>query len=251
MSIVDVGRGDCILIRAGTSSVLIDTGYAETSDAVVAFLRAKGVGAIDHLLITHYDRDHVGGLRAVGRAFGVAHVWLPNYVGGDKQYRSVVSAVDELGLPARAVEGRTVLPVGKATLTVHPTALAYVPDAKGDEGNDNDLSLVVELAHGKDSYLFAGDLEEDGIDAFLRAGLGRFDVLKVPHHGERSGSTDDLIAAVSPRLAVITDGAKDPADKKTLKLLQQAGADTYRTSRQGTIVVRSDGSGTYEVETGA
>ena len=64
MTTVDVGKGDCILVQAGASSVLIDTGYENTSSKVVSYLRGQGVSRIDYLVVTHYDRDHVGGLRA-------------------------------------------------------------------------------------------------------------------------------------------------------------------------------------------
>jgi beta-lactamase superfamily II metal-dependent hydrolase len=60
--------------------------------------------------------------------------------------------------------------------------VTYVPGGKGEEGNDNDLSLVAALTSGNDSYLFTGDLQKDGIEAYLEHSLGQFDVLKVPHH---------------------------------------------------------------------
>ena len=137
--------------------------------------------------------------------------------------------------------------MGGATLTIYPTSLTYIPDANGDEGNDNDLSLVATLALGDDSYLFAGDLEEEGIDAYLEASHGTFGVLKMPHHGEKSSNMDEFLDDVDPEVALITDAADDPADKKTLKLLKKANVDTYRTSENGTIVVESAGSGDYTV----
>ena len=115
------------------------------------------------------------------------------------------------------------------------------------EGNDNDMSLVATLAHGRDSYLFAGDLEEEGIRAYLAAGHGSFDVLKMPHHGEYSPGISELLDDVRPKIAAITDSVSDAADKKTLKLLKSAGVRTYRTSVDGTIIIDSDGSGTYSV----
>ena len=82
MTTMDVGKGDCILVQAGASSVLIDTGYENTSSKVVSYLRGQGVSRIDYLVVTHYDRDHVGGLRAIGEAFDIGAVLLPGYQRG-------------------------------------------------------------------------------------------------------------------------------------------------------------------------
>lgn len=250
VSFVDVGKGDCILIQAGGESALIDTGYEETANDVVGYLRAQGVQRLSWVMITHYDKDHVGGLRAISQTFAPDAVYLPGYEGADKQYDFVRKAVEDLGLPAQKTTQELSLSVGPAKLAVYPSHLTYVPDANGSEGNDNDLSLVTALTFGKDSYLFTGDLEEEGIEAFLELGLGQAGVLKMPHHGQKSKATDDLLASVQPQIAVITDGEDDPADKKTLRLLDDASAEVYRTSEDGTIVVTSDGSGSYKVTTG-
>lgn len=249
VSVIDVGKGDCILVQAGGSTALIDTGYDNTSGEVLSYLRNQGVTRLDCLVITHYDKDHVGGLRAIGKAFNIGAVYLPGYEGADKNYRATKATVNDLGLPAQQVTQKQVLAFGNASFTIYPSNLVYISDAKGNEGNDDDLSLVTTLVFGEDSYLFAGDLEKEGIAAFLKSGLGRFDVLKVPDHGQKSSNTGKLLEDVQPKVALITDSAADSADKKTLKLLAGCGADTYRTSERGTVVIESVGTGSYSVIT--
>ena len=248
VSFIDVGKGDCILLQAGESAALIDTGYDETSDEVLSYLRKQGVSRLDCLVITHYDRDHVGGLSDIGKALDIDKVYLPGYTGSDKNYQMVMSAIDDLRLDAQPVTAKQHLKLGDADLDVFPSSLKYTPGTKGKEGNDNDLSLVTTLTGAGGSYLFAGDLEEDGIEAFLKEGHGRFDVLKFPHHGKKASNTDELIEDVRPQIAIITDCDDDPADKKAVKLLEKNGVDVYRTSISGTIVVRNDGEGRYSVE---
>ena len=247
MTTMDVGKGDCILVQAGASSVLIDTGYENTSSKVVSYLRGQGVSRIDYLVVTHYDRDHVGGLRAIGEAFDIGAVLLPGYQGADKNYRKAMAAIDDLRLPAQQVTEERVLEVGGARFCIMSSTVAFVPDMKGDEGNDDDLSLVSTLTYGDDSYLFAGDLEYAGVAAYLKRGLGRFNVLKVPDHGHKHDNTGDFIKSVQPKLAIVTDGADEPANKKILKLLESGGAEVYRTGLCGTIVVESAGAGSYMV----
>ena len=249
VSYIDVGKGDCILIEADGKAVLIDTGYEDTSDDILSYLRGQGVSQLQRIIITHYDRDHVGGLRAIAEALPVEEVCLPNYEGADKNYQTVTDAIGSLDLSAHQVTKEEVLQLGDATLTIIPTSLTYEKGQGNGEGNDNDLSLVVTLTNRDDSYLFAGDLEKKGIDAYLDGARGTFDVLKMPHHGEWCGKTDDLVEDTSPRIAIITDGEDDPAEKKTINCLEDVGVDTYRTSTDGTIVVESHGLADYTVAT--
>lgn len=246
---VDVGKGDCLLVQAGASAALIDTGYRDTADDVLAIMQEQGVSHLDALVITHYDRDHVEGLSAIIDGPPIDTVYLPGYVGADKNYKTVMKALDGSGLVTRSVTEEVRLALGEGELVIHPSGVAYVPGVGGNEGNDNDASLVVTLTCGDDSYLFAGDLEEEGVEAYLRAGHGRFDVIKMPHHGEGDSNTDELLDEVRPTIALITDSGDDPADKKVLKLLKKRGVDTYRTSECGTIVVEGDGTGAYGVST--
>ena len=247
VSYIDVGKGDCILIEASGNTVLIDTGYEETSDDGLSYLRKRGVDQLRHVILTHYDQDHVSGLGAIAKAMPVGEVCLPNYEGGDKNYRNVMDTISSLNLSARQITEEEAIQLGDAILTIIPTSLTYEKGSGGSEGNDNDLSLVATLTNHKDSYLFSGDLEKKGIAAYLDDARGTFDVLKMPHHGEWCGRTDELVDDVSPRLAIITDGEDDPAEKKTLNYLDDVGVDTYRTSTNGTIVVESHGLGDYTV----
>lgn len=173
--------------------------------------------------------------------------YLPGYDGTDKNYRSCISSLEALDVPTNRVTKELDLRLADARLTVFPSGIAYVPGTGKSEGNDNDMSLVATLIYGRDSYLFAGDLEEDGIAAYLAANHGRFDVLKMPHHGQRAKNASEFLDDVRPQIAVVTDGQKDPANKKTLKLLASASVKTYRTSTDGTVVIESDGNGAYSV----
>ena len=251
VSCIDVGKGDCILVQSGVSSALIDVGYKNTANEVLSYLQKQGVTKVDALILTHYDRDHVGGLRPVAKALGVDKVYLPGYKGADKNYEETMKTVADLGISAQPITQELNLDLDKAKLTVYPSEVTFVPGVKGDEGNDNDVSLVAALSYGKDSYLFAGDLEEEGIDAYLRGNHGRFDVVKMPHHGAKGDNTEDFLDDVQPKIALVTDSVDESAGKKTLKLLDKQCKDVYRTSVDGTIVVESDGAGNYTVATGA
>ena len=247
VSFIDVGKGDCILVQSGNAAGLIDTGYANTANETVSYLRKQGVTKLGFVVITHYDRDHIGGLKTLGKAFSIESLFLPDYAGADKNYQLLIGAIKELRLIPESVRTAKKLQLGNANVTILPSGIAYDPRAKGDEGNDNDLSLIATLNHGADSFIFTGDLESDGIEELLTMKLGTFDILKMPRHGQKTPNTDELIESINPKVAVITDDEDDPANKKVLKILAEADVKTYRTSIDGTVMVCGNGTGSYSI----
>lgn len=250
VSFIDVGKGDCILLENGTQSMLIDTGYKETSGAVRSYLEERDIDELDALVLTHYDKDHVGGTGSVLDAVNVDRILIPPYRGRGKQYDLTMKAIQDSGIKPEPVIEDMSLQLGDARVCVFASPVIYVPNAHGGEGNDNDMSLVATLECGKDSYLFAGDLENDGITAFLISHHEQYDIIKMPHHGRYSKKLRNLLQVVRPRTAIITDSKLEPAEDKTLDLLAKHRVDMHGTLTEGTIVIRSDGHGRYSIVDG-
>ncbi len=248
VTFIDVGKGDCILIEMAGKAVMIDAGYDDTADDVLAVLSDRKIDTLDALIITHYDKDHVGGAAAMVKALKIRSVYLPAYTGSGKHYNALMAALEAAEISAVKVTKDEPLSLAGAELKIYATTVDYISDDGDEEGNDNDVSLVIDMKYGEDSYLFAGDIEKEGIKAYLAAGHGHYDVLKVPHHGNKAGNSDELVASVSPKIAVITDSKEEEAEKKLLNLLEEAGAAIYRTSELGTFSITSRGRGEYTLQ---
>ena len=245
VTFIDVGKGDCILLEKDSSVILIDTGYKESADSVIGYLKDRGITRIDYLIITHYDKDHVGGAARIAEAFEVAQIYLPDYEGSSKYYTAFMEVIEAAGLNASRVSEDISLDISGVTLEIYASDVEY--DAtSGSEGNDNDVSLVVAAIYGEDSYLFAGDIEKAGIKAYLAAGHGEYDVLKMPHHGKSSGKLADFVERVNEQIAVITDSTDDPAEDAVLEML--GSADVYRSAVNGTVTITGTGDGVYTTE---
>ena len=249
VTVMDVGKGDCILLSKGGSHVMIDTGYEETADRVIAAMRRIGADHLDALIITHYDKDHVGGAKAIIGNIPVGQIYLPGYEGEGKQYSSMAYTVQQSGVPAAKVTEDISFTLSGVSYEIFATPLSFIPGEDGKEGNDNDVSLAVAVHHGEDSLLFPGDIEIDGIAAFLAAGHGTYDVVKMPHHGQNEKNSDEFIEQVKMKIAVITDSEEEPVKKKMLKMLGAIGADVYCSSANGRITITCTGDGTYDVAT--
>lgn len=245
VSFIDVGKGDCILAECGGSALMIDTGYSGTTEKVLRYLSGKGIDKLDALIITHYDKDHAGGAAGIAEALPAETIYLPDYESGSEHYEKLMDVINEKALHAVRVTSDTAVHLGSAEFTVFASSIAY--DSSGKEGNDNDVSLVISAKHGRDSFLFTGDIEKAGIKSFLKKNADTYGVLKMPHHGRKESNTDKLIEGTAPEYAVITDSADEPADKKVLSLLE--GVKTFRSSECGDIVIESGGDGKYTVRT--
>ena len=242
---IDVGKGDCILIRSGTHTVLIDTGYKDTAGKVCAFLDSEDVSEINTLLITHYDKDHIGGAEKLLSEYPVETIYLPDYDKDSKPFRKLMKAIQQKDSRVTRVSEETTFTAGHVTCSVMPSGVAY--DAQKE--NDNDLSLLVTVVNGKDSFFFAGDIEKTGIRSFLDKNHRTCDVIKIPHHGRIESNSKALQDSVKPSCAVITDDDENSADSELCRLLESAGIEYYRTGEKGTVTVTGNGSGHYTIRT--
>lgn len=243
----DVGQGDAIVLNGGNgAAVVVDTGPDPA--AADRCLDRLGVEAVPLVVLTHLHADHAGGLTGVddGRRVGEVEVGALSTPGD--QFRSVLTWAAEARVPVRrAVYGERRRLGRLSWQVVAPASGRPLPvSADGDSsGNENNASLVLRARYRGLRMLLTGDIEPEAQAALLRSGvdLGA-DVLKVPHHGSRF-QEPGFLAAVGADVAVVSAGADNdyghPAEE-TLRLLQHAGAETYRTDTGGDVaVVWSDG----------
>ena len=241
----DVGKGDCILFTSGDSHVLIDAGYEETSDDIIKKLKEKNVDSLDAMIITHYDKDHVGGAAEIASAIPVSMFYLPDYNGDIDKCGDLVTLIDSESMPCERVSSAREFTTGSSDFKINPALVAYNPKEK----NDNDASLIVEVSCGEDQWLLPGDIEKDAIDLWLRDREQEYNVLKYPHHGKKEKNYSEFIDNVSPEIAVITDSDEDHASKKVLKKLDEDQVETYRSSVDGTITIKGNGTGQFDIST--
>lgn len=239
----DVGKGDCILFTAGNSHVLLDTGYEETAGEILKELKERDVTSLDAMIITHYDKDHVGGAAEIASEIPVGTFYLPDYIGEADKCGDLLALIEKENLVSVRVSEKETFQAGTAEFIVNPALVSYDTALE----NDNDASLIVEVYNGEDQWLLPGDVERDAIEAWLDEVDAEYDILKYPHHGKKEKNTSDFISGVSPEITVITDSEEEDASKKVLKMLEEEGVQVYRTSKNGTVTITGDGTGEFEV----
>ena len=208
VNFINVGQGDCILIKNRLHTVMIDTGGYKSFDmaeeALIPFMNKNKITHLDALITTHDDFDHSGAKDSLMQKFKVY-----NYLNKPEQFPYKVGDIELQNL--NVFSG----------------------------GDDNDKSLVLSMNFMKKKWLFMGDastkVEKEIISAYDNIDC---DILKIGHHGSNSSTCDEFIKATTPDEAIISVGAKNfygHPTKEVLKILEQNNVKIRRTDEEGTI----------------
>jgi competence protein ComEC len=265
---LDVGQGDAALIVfPGGSTMLIDAGgdfdftgremniedeetergfrdnaHSIGEMVVSRFLWSKGLTEIDYALATHAHIDHIGGLTDAVRNFQPGQLILARAPADSLKMTRLVDLCSERRIPLGAIGAGDRFEIeGVRVETLWPER---GEDIGSESGNDE--SIVLRIVYGSASVLLAGDIEQETEASLLRSVDDlRADVLKVPHHGSRSSSTQRFIDAVSPRWAVISVGERSRfghPHREVIDRYKDKGVTVLQTGRDGMVTVESDGA---------
>ncbi|MBQ9326155.1 MAG: MBL fold metallo-hydrolase [Clostridia bacterium] len=237
----NVGKADAIVMMLPDYTVVMDTGKNSAGAVVTRALSEKEVAHIDYMIITHFDKDHVGGADKILDAIPVDHVLVPDYQSDSKQYLEFLEAMEKQNMQPEVLKENRSLTLGNMILDIDVANASYY-----GEDEENDFSLVTSLTYGKIRMLFAGDAENPRLKELLQELQGPYDLLKVPHHGRLEKKSQEFFALVSPDVAVITSSEEEMEEASVVSLLQETGCTVYLT-RQGTVTVTTDGN-TMHVE---
>ena len=234
--VFELGKADAYLISAGDSAVLIDCGESGAGKLIVQYLKQQGIRSLDCLILTHFDKDHVGGAAKLLKSFPVERVLQSNSQKNSKEMEKYLRALDLTDIEPETVTVALSFSLGGAEFTVYPP---QKEDYEKDPSNNS--SLVTSVKFGENSFLFTGDSESARLAEVLGLDLGKYDFLQIPHHGEWDMLLVSLVRATDPFLAVITSSEEEPEDKRTLQLLEQEGVEVL-LSRAGELDIVSDGT---------
>jgi competence protein ComEC len=253
VTVLDVGQGDAILLQGPAGGrMLIDTG--PDPDRLLTLLDARIPNwdrRLDAVVLTHPHEDHVAGLALLLTRYKIGEVIEDGMLGpgpSDAAYRRELA---QQGRATRVAHAGDRLWLDGARLDVDWPLPGTVPRDPPKTGKDiNNASIVIELHFGARDMLLPGDAEEEVDPQLLAAGLAlrlgpQLDVLKVAHHGSRTATTQALLDALHPRIAVISVGANNdyghPAPETPARLAG-IGAQTFRTDLDGSVEITTDGT---------
>jgi competence protein ComEC len=262
LTMLDVGQGESTLVQFPDGRrMLVDAGgvLGDGRDAggrvVAPALRARGIRRLDYVVVTHADRDHIGGAATIVRDFRPREVWVGIPAHEDRATPEVHAAAASVGAAWREVRRGERVAIGGVDVRVrHPPP----PEWERLQVR-NDDSVVLALRYGGAQVLLTGDIgagvEAEVADGLARddAGAGGLTIATVAHHGSAQSSSDVWLRAVQPRVALVSAGRGNPFGHPaaaTLARLARQGVALWRTDQDGEINVRTDGT-TIEVSSHA
>lgn len=238
---IDVGKADSIYIKSAKANVLIDAGDREPHDTVVNYLKNHNVSKLDLVVATHPHRDHIGQMADVINNFEISTFLEPDI---PEEITPVTLTYEQMLKSLKNKNVNAKLAKAGENLVFDDFKIEVLgPISQGDSLNNN--SIVLRVVYGGVSFLLTGDAEKTEENEILESGRNvKSDVLKVGHHGSNSSTSPKFLASVSPKYAVIPvspDKSGAPTDKVLGRLKKFCGENIYRTDKNGTIIILTDG----------
>lgn len=240
VSFIDVGQGNCTLLRCGGKAILVDSGEVGAAQTVINYIKNLGIDELNCVLVTHPHTDHMGAMTKILYEFKIDDLIMPEIpeeiIPTNKTYEKFLTAVsDNAGNVIAAKPGET-YSYGEMKLEIFAPLRDY--------DNLNDMSAVSRISYGDTSVMFTGDATTTVEKDLLKMNINySATVLNVGHHGSKTSSSEAWLRAVNPKYAVICCGVNnDYGHPHSLitKRLEEFGIEYFETDLLGTIVFESD-----------
>ncbi len=232
VTVLDVGQGQCILLQAEGKTYMVDCGGSSdtaAADQAAGQLLSQGIGHLDGLILTHYDRDHAGGAGNLLSRISADTLYLPNCVDADATSQALAAYREGT---VETVHSILEITFGAAKITLIPSQMGNV---------NNESGLCVLFQREKCDILITGDRSQVGERELLRTiDLPKLEVLIVGHHGSKTSTSTELLEKTTPEMAIISvgDNSFGHPTQEVLDRLLAYGCIIRRTDLEGTVVYR-------------
>ena len=238
VSVLDVGQGESVLFRSGSYLALVDCGgdcYDNPGDIAADTLSDLGRSKLDLLVLTHYHTDHANGIPQLLDRVEVSVLAVPDVEPDSPLRQIILDKAQAAGTEIWFVDSDYTVTLEDGTVFRLCPPLAL--------GETNEEGLTVLCSAGDFDVLITGDMNSEVEQLLLEhTRLPDIEVLVVGHHGSRYSTSEQLLAGTRPEVAVISVGRGNSyghPTPETLERLARAGADIYRTDRDGTVTIHA------------
>ena len=255
---IDVGQGDStLIITKNNKNILIDGGGNESlykntgnneedyigKNILYPYLINIGVKSLDYMIISHFDSDHCGGLFYIMQNMKIKNIIIGKQFEQSENYEKFKRIAKSTNVNIRIFQSGDRINIDNIFFeTLWPDENSVI-----SENNINNNSLVLKMMYGKISILFTGDIEnmaEQRIISKYKNNALNSTILKVPHHGSKTSSSEMFLKKVNPKYAIIGVGINNKfghPSQYVIETLNKMNVEIYRTDLMGEIIIKSDG----------
>lgn len=220
---LDTGKSDSIIIRQDGLSILCDCADKDDGEYIADRLKALNISVLDYIIITHFDKDHIGSAAFIIESFDVKSVIMPDYTENSAEYSEMMSAISSTGTNAVVLNSDTSFKSKNGRITVNAPRKAY--------DDDNNNSLIISIEYENKNILLAGDAKKERLNEFLSENSTAYDIIKLPHHGNYNKALAELLMRSAPEFCIITcDADKSTVEEKTIKAVDEYSKELFYTS---------------------
>lgn len=228
------GKADAILISKNEKYMLIDTGESTLSTTILNYLKERNINRLDYLIITHFDKDHVGSASTIIDQIEIGEVLQSNVPKESEYYEKYLNSLKEKNITPTTITKEEIYTLSDLEIKVIGTNTIY------EKNTSNNSSLIVEITNKNNKFLFMGDCENDRIKDFLTSNEETYDFIKIPYHGNYLKRLEELIDETSPTYGVMTCSKEEGCEEETIEVLNKNNIKYYMT-KNGSIRIISNG----------
>ena len=242
INFIDVGQGDsCLITTPQNKKVIVDSGGSESYDVgknvLLPYLLDKRITKIDYIMISHFDTDHCKGFEYVLENIKVKNVIISKQSETSENFKQIMKIIRKKRINLIIVQKGTKIKIDNFT-----TVDILSPQSENIADNMNDNSIVAKFEAYNFSILFTGDASEKIEKELIKEKINlKSDILKVSHHGSKTGTSEEFLKSVKPKIALIGVGENNKFGHPTedvIKRLTENKVKIYRTDRNGEISIK-------------
>ena len=242
INFIDVGQGDsCLITTPQNKKVIVDSGGSESYDVgknvLLPYLLDKRITKIDYIMISHFDTDHCKGFEYVLENIKVKNVIISKQSETSENFKQIMKIIRKKRINLIIVQKGSKIKIDNFT-----TVDILSPQSENIADNMNDNSIVAKFEAYNFSILFTGDASEKIEKELIKEKINlKSDILKVSHHGSKTGTSEEFLKSVKPKIALIGVGENNKFGHPTedvIKRLTENKVKIYRTDRNGEISIK-------------
>ena len=234
---LSTGKSDCAIIQADELNIICDTAYEWNYSQIEERLKVLGIVSIDVMILTHFDKDHIGSAGHIINEIDVETVYMPDYEEESEEYESLMLEIEKSGTKAKRLTERAEIGFANGKLIIDPPDVSKYDD-------DNNRSIITVIEYESVGILLAGDARKKRLEEFTdENGYGSYDLIKLPHHGDYTKSLQKILENAGTKYGIITcEASKESVEENLINALETNGAEAIYTS---------DGSVAFTYERGS